>query len=293
MTLWLFAPFLTAMAAALSARLLQRRLHPVLGTWLLTGLAAGSAAAVLGAIALMSVTYLASVDWIADRVGWCRTYAAAHHAPPAVLGLTALVLFAFAAGRAARVLRLHRELVHSPASDSVVIVDSCELHAFAVPGRPGHIVVTTAMLEALDEDEQAVLFAHEYAHLAHAHHRFVLVGSVAAATFPLLRPLAKQISFSTERWADELAARSVGDRATTARAIAAAAFASSSPAFALGLADLGVVGRVDALLNDSPASTIAANVVAVAGTGLLFLNVAGGVVQMHHLALLVLHICAR
>lgn len=293
MTVWLFAPFLTAIAAALSARLLQRRLHPVLGTWLLTGLAAGSAAAVLGAIALISVMYLASIDWIADRVGWCRTFSATHHAPPAALGLGALVVLAFAMARAARVVRLHRELVQIPASESVVIVDSCELHAFAVPGRPGHVVVTTAMLAALDEDEQAVLFAHESAHLAHGHHRFVLVGSIAAAMFPLLRPLAKQISFSTERWADEFAARSVGDRATTARAIAAAAFASSSPTFALGLADLGVVGRVDALLNDSPSSTVTAGAVAIIGAGLLCLNVAGGVVQVHHLALLVLHICAR
>ena len=293
MTVWLFAPFFTAMAAALSARLLQRRLHPVLGTWLLTGLAAGSAGAVLGAVALMSVTYIASVDWIADRVGWCRTFSAAHHAPPAALGLGALALLAFALARAARVVRLHRELIRMPASDPIVIVESRELHAFAVPGRPGHVVVTTGMLEALGDDEQAVLFAHESAHLAHGHHRFVLVGSVAAAMFPLLRPLAKQISFSTERWADEVAARSVGDRSTTARAVAAAAFASSSPAFALGLADLGVVGRVDALLNDAPSASMAASVVAVAGAALLVLNVAGGVVQVHHLALLVLHICAR
>ena len=292
MTVWFFLPLLVAIAAALGSRLVQSRLDPVIGTWLLTGLAAGSAVTVFGAVALVSLTYVAGVAWIADRVGWCRTLAAANHAPNTVVGLVSLTLTVCAVVRGWRVLHRHHQIARGPATEEVVIVESADVVAYAVPGRPGHVVVSTAMLKALSSDEQSVMFAHESAHLAYRHHRFVLVGSVAAAVLPVLRPLARQIVFSTERWADEVAAAHVGDRVLAAQAIATAAFAASSPAFALGLADLGVVGRVDALLNDRAPTKVAGRFGGATGCALAVVCLGGGIVQLLHVASLVLHICA-
>ncbi len=289
MTPQLAAPFIGAVMAALSARLLQRRLPPAVGTWLLSGLAVGAAIAVLAAELLASVTYLAGIGWVSDRVGWCRTLAASRHAPSTVVGLVALATVTTGSVRALRVMRCYRRITSTPSHSPVVVVQSLEAQAFAVPGKPGHVHVTTAMLNALDEDGRRVLFAHESAHLDLGHHRFVHIGSVAAALFPPLRPLANQISFCTERWADEVAAAKIGDRRTTARAIASAAFATASPPYALGLADLGVVGRVEALLATGMSRS---KRVVVAGVTLLILNFAGGVVQLHHLVGLIRHVCS-
>ncbi len=290
MTPQLAAPFIGAVLAALSARLLQRRLPPAPGTWLLAGLAAGATIAVLAAELLASATYLAGIGWVSDRVGWCRTLAASQHAPSTVVGLAALGAITIGSLRALRVMCRYRRMTSTPSDSPLIVVQSAEAQAFAVPGKPGHVHVTTAMLNALDEDGRRVLFAHESAHLDLSHHRFVHMGSIAAALFPPLRPLANQISFCTERWADEVAAAKVGDRRTTARAIAAAAFATTSPPYALGLVDLGVAGRVEALLATGGMSR--SRCVIVGGTALLVLNFAGGVVQMHHLVMLIHHVCS-
>ena len=216
MTVQLAAPFMVAVLAALSARFLQRGLSPVLGTWILTVLAAGSAVAILAAETLAAVTYLAGITWVADRVGWCRTLAASQHAPVALVGLGSILALGAGCTQATRTLRLHRCVANAASTSPVVVVESVVAQAFAVPGKPGHIRVTTSMLDALDEEGRRVLFAHERAHLDYGHHRFVLVGSLAAALLPPLRPLARQITFSTERWADEVAAQQIGDRVTTA-----------------------------------------------------------------------------
>ena len=293
MTGWFFFPLLAGVSAALCSRLVQNRLHPVVATWTLTGLAAGCAATVLGAVGLLSLTYVASIGWVAARVGWCRMVAGGHHAPNAVVGMVASILTVRSLVRAWVVFRRHNRVVRDSSTEEVVIVESEAVVAYAVPGRPGHVVVSTAMLEALNPEEQSVMFAHESAHLAHRHHRFVFVGSVAAAVLPLLRPLTRQIVFSTERWADELAAVHVGDRVLTAQAIATAAFASSSPAFALGLADLGVVGRVDALLKDRTRSGAAGRVGVAVACALVIVCLGSGIVQLNHVASLVAHVCTH
>ena len=97
--------------------------------------------------------------------------------------------------------------------------------AFAVAGAPGHVVVSTAMLNALDADERKVLLAHEAAHLRHHHHLYTQLAQLAAAANPLLRPLARVIAEGTERWADEVAAAEVGSRRLVARGLARAALA--------------------------------------------------------------------
>src|SRR5690606_14740688 len=74
---------------------------------------------------------------------------------------------------------------------------------------------------------------------------------LAAAANPLLRPLVRVVSTSIERWADEDAARDIGDRRLAARALARAALLTSGragPSGALAVADHAVVHRVRALL---------------------------------------------
>ena len=59
------------------------------------------------------------------------------------------------------------------AGGDLTVLDDAGPDAYALPGRPGAIVVTTGMLRALDPAEREVLLAHERAHLAGRHHLFL------------------------------------------------------------------------------------------------------------------------
>jgi hypothetical protein len=97
--------------------------------------------------------------------------------------------------------------------------------AYAVPGIRGRIVVTTAMVAALTDAEQDALLAHEAAHLHHRHPLWIQLVELAAVANPLLRRLPPVVRHAAERWADEDAAHTVGDRRLTAHALAHAALA--------------------------------------------------------------------
>lgn len=130
-------------------------------------------------------------------------------------------------------------------------------YAYALPGgRRDRVVVTTALLDHLQPAERRALFAHERAHLAARHHRFLLTVQLAARANPFLRPLRTAVSYTAERWADETAAQAVGSRRTVACAIGKAALVSrGTPVATLaGFAALGPVPRrVAALLGPAPA----------------------------------------
>jgi len=68
------------------------------------------------------------------------------------------------------------------------------------------------MLRALSGPERRVLLAHERAHAAWNHYLFTTAARLAAAANPLLRPLAAEVGYTVERWADERAASLTGDR---------------------------------------------------------------------------------
>jgi hypothetical protein len=136
--------------------------------------------------------------------------------------------------------------------DGVVFADLDTPMAVAIPGRPGHILVTTAILRVLDRQEQRVMFAHERAHLRHRHHAMVLVTAVSAAVNPLLVPAREAVCYLVERWADEQAAAEVGSRDLAARAVARAALASVRPEPLLGIDGGGAVRRVQALAGPVP-----------------------------------------
>lgn len=289
----LVVPGVTAVAASLAAALLHRRLRPSVAVPVLTMLSAMSALALLWSFALLVVGFVGHIAWISERVAWCLALAHAHDAVPPAAGIAAIVVLtasAFAVVRhECRRLRLDAAF---ECDDELVVLPSDDPIAYALPGRPGHIVVSVGMLRALDEAERRVLLAHERAHLHHRHHRYLRVAELVAVAVPLLRPIRDRVRFATERWADEVAAGAVGDRTLTARAIARAALATNSATGTpvLAMAALGVPARVDALLDESPVGRRRLTTLTWI-TLIALVTVMGSTVQFHHLLAFAARMC--
>ncbi|MFF2852411.1 M56 family metallopeptidase [Streptomyces sp. NPDC058001] len=260
---WL--PLLVPVLAVPAARRLGPLLPPRIAAWALTACAvvlAGCSTAALGLLMAAGALRLPPV-------------AAYGHLSPPLLGepaplivpaaCIATVLLVVGTGMLVhRTRTLVRELraAHSAhreegcAGDLSVRVDA-RPYAYALPGRPGRVVVTTGMLRSLGAAEREVLFAHERAHLAGRHHVFLAVGELAASVHPALRGLRAPLGYALERWADEAAATTVGDRRLAARAIGRAALAAHAggagvPRMALAATQGPVPRRVAALLGATP-----------------------------------------
>jgi Zn-dependent protease with chaperone function len=237
MRIMVYLPLVVPVLAALGARPLAERLPPRTATWLLTLsalLLAAATGAVLGLLALaaaMRLPVLASLGkFSAQAMG--RVDSA-----PVQLGLIAAGLLAAAVLNVVRVTWLrttalveaHREADRlSGDGRLLVVVEDDRADAYAVPGRPARIVVTSGMLGSLTGAEREVLLAHERAHASGRHYLFTAAARLSAAANPLLRPLAAAVSYSVERWADEQAALVTGSRPLAARAIAKAALATAA-----------------------------------------------------------------
>jgi Zn-dependent protease with chaperone function len=139
------------------------------------------------------------------------------------------------------------------ATGELVVIPGAGAAAYAVPGRPGRIVVSQTLLAALPAAERQAVIEHERAHLAHAHHWHLAAVNVAAALNPWLISLRAAAHKAVERWADEAAAEAVGDRRVVARALTnAALLGTAGPAPALSAASHAVPERVAALLRQPP-----------------------------------------
>lgn len=234
MRLAVYLPIVLALLAMPGARLLSRRCEPRLATWLLTLSALVLATASTISLTLLAITGLLRVPRLAALGKW--SLGLAERRDPVELSIAALagVLLALTALAAVRALWDRcRSLAHAvvdasclTATDGLVIVDDPVPEAFALPGLPGRIVVSTGMLAALDTGERDILLAHERAHLARHHYAFVALAQLCAAANPLLRPLAGAVAYTVERWADEHAATVAGDRRRVARAVGKAALAA-------------------------------------------------------------------
>jgi Zn-dependent protease with chaperone function len=291
--LWL--PVLVALLASVCAPALQRRLPPARSAIVLTAVAAGAAVAVLWGLALVAFGYVVQIPWVAELGGWCHLVLPSDDRVPAVFGLLSLAAVAIAAVRLLRWRRSMRRLMASLAvhDGPVEVLELDAPTAFAVPGDPGHIVVSRGMLDALDDEGRAVLFAHEQAHLDQRHHRLVRIAECAATVVPLLRPVLAAVHFATERSADEAAVEVVGDRVAVARAIARAALAgsASAPPLTLAMTSSTVPARVEALLAQ-PRSRPALTAVFAFGLFVLAAVVlVSATVQMHHFVMFARHLC--
>ena len=80
-----------------------------------------------------------------------------------------------------------------PTVGDLVVIDDDVPTAYSVGGIHGRIVVSRAMLAALEADERCALIAHEASHLRHRHQLYVHLAEVATAANPLLRPVATAV----------------------------------------------------------------------------------------------------
>lgn len=287
----LVLPAAVAVAAGAAAGHVRHRVRPSWTTVGLTVLAGVAAAGALSALVMVSVVFVGQLPGVADRLAWCFVVVT-DHSVPASAGAAALVGVAAMVSAAAGTVRRLRHTERYD-GDGLVVLPTDVPTAFAVPGRPGQIVVSRGMLRSLAQDERRVLLAHERSHLRRRHHRYLWVAEVAASSLPLLRPLRDSIRLATERWADEEAAAEVGDRGLVARAISRAALAQhdhqSLPAMAM--AGPGVGRRVEALLDTPSQPAWAAGAAVVAAASTMGAGLVGSGLQLHHVLVVAAHLC--
>lgn len=293
MTHSLFAPLIVALAAASGSVLGGRRLRPVTAAWTLTLIAVAGGLAAASGLVILILGFLHGFPWFGHGVAWCLHLSEGTDVVAWSQGAIALAWSATAVIGVHRRRRTYRALWASGSKGPEVEIVADEVPtAYSLPGRPGRIVVSASMLACLPGSEQAVLFAHERSHLRHRHDRFIHAADLAAAVCPPLALLGQRVRFATERWADEDAARELGDNKLVARAIARAAVAQNDarPGGALALARLGVRARVEDLLREPPSRHRALAVLAGTGT-LAAVVVISSSVQVHHLAVVAEHAC--
>ncbi|MEU9413663.1 M48 family metalloprotease, partial [Streptomyces sp. NPDC048281] len=216
----LILPLLLPFALPPLARRALDRLAPAVALRAVTGSAvalAGCSLAALGAFVLTGLLRLPFFAALGDLIQPLHTAFDRYVLPLAAVSVGGLAVFAWTLARSVlrqvRAFRAARtEAGHGPAAGDLCVVDSPCADAYALPGRPHRIVVTTGMLRSLDGSEREALFAHERAHNAGGHHYFLAAAELAAHCHPALRGVRDVIRLAAERAADEAAASAVGDR---------------------------------------------------------------------------------
>jgi Zn-dependent protease with chaperone function len=254
----LCVPLLVSAFLALTAPAAGRRLPPRTAAWMQVAVAVVAAGAWVTVLAMVGFTRVGEIPEIAEEGHW-SPHVLAMDTPVdrPVAGVCALAVVACAVALAVSCRRRVRELADArrecrdlPASGDLAVLDDPVPAAFALPGSPGRIVVSSGMLHALTPEERNALLAHERSHLRRRHHLFLVAFQAAAAVNPLVRPLARAGTLTLERWADEDAVDAVRDRPLVARAIARAALAATrSRTQALAATGGPVPQRVRALLD--------------------------------------------
>lgn len=294
----LLVPLLLPFAVRPLAGRVLDRLHPVVALWTLTLAAlvlAGASVSALGALVLTGLLKLPLFAALGELVHPLPTPPTTLVLPAAAAATGVLTVSAWTLlSSALRQVRAFRtawwQADRSPTADDLCVVDSPHPDAYALPGRPHRIVVTTGMLRSLSPAERQALFAHERAHNAGGHYRFLLAAELAAHCHPCLRRVRDRVQLAAERAADEAAATAVGDRHLTARAIARAALAahaspSTRPDFASAATTGPVPQRVAALLAppaDRPRTASWIALLLAACTAVSACAAATGVIAFHH-----------
>lgn len=267
-------------------------LAPAAATRLLA-LTAATSALTIGWLLLLTVFGWAVSYPALDTVSsWCTVATPGHHPVGSLLGVAAALTLAVGSARAiAAGVRFWRTDAAWRGTDPVEIVPSPEPIAFAVPGRGGTVVVSTGLLRGLPRRQRDALLAHEHAHVRLHHHRYVRVTQVATKVMPLLYPLDRWVMLATERWADEEAARVVGDRRVVADALVAAASMQATHSGLLFAAGSHLDARIGALLEPRSAPFGLARVAFVATMVALGVTLLSSAVELHHLVEFVGHVC--
>lgn len=263
MGVFVYLPLVLPLTALPIARLAEQHLHPRSAARLLATIAVILASCSTLCLGLLVVVGTAQLPGNPLPDGWSDDEVRKAVPHDRFAGKTAIAaLTAVAVACASTVWRhyrfrsrAHRTLAGLSTTGQVAVLPDGVPYAYALPGSPGRIMVSSAMLDSLTAAEQRALLAHERAHLAGRHHRLLLAVQLAGCANPLLRPLRAAITYSTERWADEEAAADTGDRRLTARAVGKAAIISHRAAtetVAAFAAAGPVPRRVAALLGPVP-----------------------------------------
>lgn len=262
----IYCPLLAGLLLGAGAPVLARLLPPATAARLLTGAAVAGAAATVVSLAVLASTLAGELPVLAAFAGARQAALASSDpvpVPVAGAAAVALLLVLLNAGRVAvarlRALAGARALARTlgGSAGGLVVVDD-GVDALALPAGGGRILVSRGQLAGLAAGERRALLLHESAHLRHRHHLYRLAVDLAAALCPVQRPVRGAVVYATERWADEVAAAELGDRAVVARVLARSGLrapSGASPRWA-ALAMAGrrssVVPRVQALLAPAP-----------------------------------------
>lgn len=227
--------------------------------------AAVLAATVLSGIALALPTGALGgnlADWLRACLMALRDgYATGGGAVLAVSGLLLAAVVSLRAGgclvaglvRSGRHRRDHADaltlLACGALGHDAVVIDHAAAAAYCLPGRYRRIVLTSAALAALRDDELAAVLAHERAHLAGRHHLVLAFADGLHRAFPgvpLFRHAHEQVARLVEMLADDVASDRHG-RLTVAAAMAALV-SGGAPAAALAAGGPTALSRARRLL---------------------------------------------
>jgi hypothetical protein len=284
----LLTPLIVAAMLALVTTSAHRRLPPHIAARATTMSLIAIAAAALPSFWLLALSYLAHLPVVGGSFQWCAMAVGIHHEVPALLGLPSLLVLAIGTPRAVQVIRLNRKLrMNDPGP--IEYVDATEPYAVTVPGRGGRIVISTGLLELIDDSELDAVIAHEDTHARHRHDRYLLVARTVSAAIPFVRPISTRLQYSLERWADEQAAQACRDRRVVASALAKVALGQHVRPALLGFGNLGVTSRVEALIAGPP--TAPTRHIALAMWMSIAATTVLGIVQLHHLGTLIAALC--
>lgn len=240
-------PWILSLVLRFTADSLDHRFTPPTAVVMLPVLASITAFSVAASMVALSAVLLSSRDSAVHVVvgaavlGWViwRSIQVARHARRVVVSSAMASKFG----------------VQARSTGGIVLVDSPEPDAFAVPSGGGAIVVTTALAEALTDSELCAVIEHERAHLCFHHTLWIQLCEVAAQFDPVLRPIVGHVRHAAERQADETAA--VHGRAETLSAVTRTALlrthlARTSEPRTLASTGGDVIRRVRALTEPPP-----------------------------------------
>jgi Zn-dependent protease with chaperone function len=270
----LYAALLSWLGPLVLARITARGINPHLGVAAWLTAIGGVLGAWLAAIVVLTVdvvrTFFGGPVWTVclelmghvGQIDLARPVAAIIGITLIALALGVSVPSGQRIGRTLRKLRSHSHrhamaarVVGSPTQwRDVVVVKAERPAAYCVAGRPRAIVVTTAAIATLEDDQLAAVLAHEQAHLRGRHHQLLMLLRAVAAGLPRLPLLAAgpdAVARLLEMCADDTAARRHGSHPLLCGLMNLVG-RPGVPATALGAASTAVLDRASRLAAPAP-----------------------------------------